>query len=86
MELILHNEEIRVIWDSAGSVLGVYSGKDIIIETQDTISLKCTDFILDASENIDIQAGSNANLKSGMATAVNGGQDLRLKAQTLTIN
>ena len=86
VELILHNEEIRVIWDSAGSVLGVYSGKDIIIETQDTFSLKCTDFILDASDNIDIQAGSNATLNSGVSTAVNGGQDLRLQAGTLSIN
>ena len=86
VELILHNEEIRVIWDSAGKVLGVYSGKDIIIETQDTFSVKCTDFILDASQNIDIQAGSDATLTSGVATAVNGGSDLTLKAGILNIN
>jgi uncharacterized protein involved in type VI secretion and phage assembly len=86
VELILHNEEIRVIWDSAGKVLGVYSGKDIVIETQDTFSLKCTDFILDASNNIDIQAGKNANLKAGVATSVDGGTNLTLKAAMLTIN
>jgi uncharacterized protein involved in type VI secretion and phage assembly len=86
VELILHNEEIRVIWDSAGKVLGVYSGKDIVIETQDTFSLKCTDFILDASNNIDIQAGNNANLKAGVATSVDGGTNLTLKAAMLTIN
>ena len=86
VELILHNEEIRVIWDSAGKVLGVYSGKDIVIETQDTFSLKCTDFILDASNNIDIQAGKNANLKAGVATSVDGSTNLTLKAAMLTIN
>jgi uncharacterized protein involved in type VI secretion and phage assembly len=86
VELILHNEEIRVIWDSAGKVLGIYSGKDIIIETQDTFSLKCTDFILDASQNIDIQAGQTANLKSGVSTSIDGGQNMVIKAGMLQIN
>lgn len=86
VELILHNEEIRVIWDSAGKVLGVYSGKDIIIETADTFSLKCTDFILDASNNIDIKAGQTATLKSGNSTSVDGGSNLVLKAGMLNIN
>ena len=32
IELITHNEEIRLIWDSKEKVLSVYSGKDIIVE------------------------------------------------------
>ncbi len=86
VELILHNEEIRVIWDSANQVLGVYSGRDIIMETANTFSVKCTDFILDASNNIDIKAGNSATLTSGMSTTVDGGTDMVLKAELLSIN
>ena len=32
MELISHNEEIRIIWDAKAKVISVYSGKDIIVE------------------------------------------------------
>ena len=84
--MILHNEEIRVIWDSANKVIGVYSGKDIIIETQDTFSLKCTDFVLEAAQNIDIQAGASTTMTSGVATSVDGGTAMTIKAQMLNIN
>ena len=86
VELILHNEEIRVIWDSANKVIGVYSGKDIIIETEETFSLKCTDFILEASENIDIQSGVSTTLVSGVETSVDGGSEMTLQAGMLKIN
>ena len=86
VELILHNEEIRIIWDSANRTVGVYSGRDIIIETEETFSLKCTDFILEASENIDIQSGVSTNLTSGVETAVDGGGEMTLQASMLTIN
>ena len=86
VELILHNEEIRIIWDSANKVLGVYSGKDMIFETADTFSVKCTDFILEASNAIDIQAGQTAVLKSGVSTSVDGGSDMVIKADMLNIN
>ena len=86
VELILHNEEIRIIWDSANKTVGVYSGKDIIIETEDTFSLKCTDFILEASQNIDVQSGQSTTLTSGVETAVVGGAQMTLKADLVNIN
>ena len=84
--MILHNEEIRIIWDSANKTVGVYSGKDIIIETEDTFSLKCTDFILEASQNIDVQSGQSTTLTSGVETAVVGGAQMTLKADLVNIN
>jgi uncharacterized protein involved in type VI secretion and phage assembly len=86
VELVLHNEEIRVIWDSANKTLGVYSGKDIIIEAKDTISIKCTDFILDASNSINMKAGMNAEIKTGMDCTIDGGQTLTLKSSMTNIN
>ena len=86
VELILHNEEIRVIWDSANKVVGVYSGQDIIIETADTFSLKCTDFVLEAGSNIDISSGASTTMTSGTITSIDGGGDMVLKAGTININ
>ncbi len=66
--------------------MGVYSGTDIIIETEETFSLKCTDFILEASENIDIQSGVSTTLVSGVETSVDGGSEMTLQAGMLKIN
>ena len=58
VELILHNEEIRIIWDSANKTVGVYSGKDIIIETEDTFSMKCPRTSSSGIKGyIDVQSG-----------------------------
>ena len=65
IELILHNEEIQVVWDSANKVLSVYSGKDIIIEAKDKISMKCTDFQLEASNSVNVKAGSDISINAG---------------------
>jgi uncharacterized protein involved in type VI secretion and phage assembly len=86
VELVLHNEEIRVIWDSANKTLSVYSGKDIIIEAADSITMKCTDFILEASNSINMSAGQSAELKAGMSCTVDGGTALTLKSTMTSIN
>lgn len=86
VELILHNEEIRVIWDSAEKVLSMYSGKDIIIEAKETISLKCKDFILEADKSISVTSGTSTNIETTTSCTVNGGQNLTLKASSTTIN
>ena len=86
VELILFNEEIRVIWDAKDKVISVYSGKDIIIEAKETISMKCRDFILEAENSIGIKSGSNTELKTGSSCKIDGGGELVLKASTTRIN
>ena len=86
MELILHNEEIRVIWDAANKTLSVYSGKDIIIEAKETISMKCKDFILQADATIGMKSGSSTEIKTGSSCKVDGGGQLTLKASMTRIN
>jgi phage baseplate assembly protein gpV len=86
VELILHNEEIRVIWDSAGKTLSFYCGKDIIIEAKETISVKCKDFILEADNSISMKSGTSTELKTGTKLDVNGGQQLTLFASMTNIN
>jgi len=86
VELILHNEEIRVIWDSSGRTLSVYCGGDIIVEAANTISMKCMDFILEAAGNIDISSGATTNLTTGTDCTVNGGAELTLRAAMTYIN
>ena len=86
IELISHNEEIRIIWDSAEKVLSVYSGKDIIIEAKETISMKCKDFILEADNTINWKSGTSTDIKTTTTCDVDGGQKLTLKASMTTIN
>lgn len=84
IEMITHNEEIRVIWDSANKTLSVYSGKDIILESKETFSIKCKDFVLEAEQSISMDAGQNADLKAGQQLTVNGGTMLTLNAKSMT--
>lgn len=86
IELVLHNEEIRIIWDAKEKVLSVYSGKDIIIESKETISMKCKDFILEASSSINMKSGTSTKIETGTSCAVNGGGALTLKASMTKIN
>ncbi len=85
VELILHNEEIRIIWDAKEKVIGVYSGKDIIIEAKETISLKCKDFILESGNSIGMQS-KTTEIKTSSSCTVNGGGQLTLKASMTQIN
>ena len=86
IELILHNEEIRVIYDSANKVLSVFSGKDIIIEAKETISLKCTDFTLDASNNVSVNAGANTSIEAGADINQEAAGTLSMEASLITLN
>lgn len=86
IELISHNEEIRFIWDSANKTLSIYSGKDIIIEAKETISLKCKDFILEADNSISMKAGTTMDVETGQTCTVNGGTQLTLTASMTLIN
>lgn len=86
IELISHNEEIRFIWDSANKVLSIYSGKDIIIEAKETISVKCKDFILEADNSISMKSGTTTEVETGTSCTVNGGTQLTLTASMTMIN
>lgn len=86
IELITHNEEIRLIWDAKEKVLSVYSGKDIIVEAKETVSWKCKDFILEAEKTVSMKAGSTMEVKATSTCTVDGGTSLVLKGSTININ
>lgn len=86
IELIVFNEEIRIIWDAKEKVLSVYCGKDIIVEAKETISMKCKDFILKADNSVSIEAGANMDLKAGSALTAKGGNSMVLTASMTQIN
>ena len=86
VELILHNEEIKVIWDSTEKVLSVYSGKDIILEAKENFSLKCKDFIVDASNSVNIQSGANTTLEAGANLNQQAGATMGLEASLIKLN
>lgn len=86
IELILHNEEIRLIWDSANKVLSVYCGKDMIIESKETIDMKCKNFILEADETINISAGEKMDISTGSDCSIDGGAQLTMTSSNTQIN
>ena len=86
IELILHSEEIQVIWDSANKVLSVYSGKDIIIEAKDKISMKCTDFELEASNSINVKAGADITIEAGANLNQEAAATLSMEASLIKLN
>lgn len=86
IELITHNEEIRVIFDAKEKTFSLYAGKDIIIEAKETISLKCKDFVLEAAETISMKAGSTFELTSTDKGTVDGGSQLVLTSSMTRIN
>jgi len=86
IEMISHNEEIKVVWDAAGKTLSVYCGKDIIIEAGNAIDIKCKDFMLKADQSVSIDAGQTMKLTAKQAATVDGGTMLNLKAATINLN
>ncbi len=82
IELIVHNEEIRVIWDAKEKVLSLYSGKDIIVEAKETISMKCKDFIVEAEMSINGKSGKTTEVKAGKSCTIDGGSSLTLKGSS----
>ncbi|MEC7986948.1 MAG: phage baseplate assembly protein V [Myxococcota bacterium] len=86
VELILHNEEIKVIWDSTEKVLSVYSGKDIILESKENFSLKCKDFIVDASNSVNIKSGADSKLEAGANLNQQAGATLSMEASLIKLN
>jgi len=86
IELILHNEEIRVIWDSANKVLSVYSGQDIIVEATKSISMKCTDFMLEASNSISLKSGADTTVEAGANLNQQASAMLTMDASLIKLN
>lgn len=86
MELVSHNQEIRIIWDSANKTLSIYAGKDIIVEAAETISWKCKDFMLEATQTVSMKAGQGMTVQTGTDCTVNGGAQLTLFASQTLIN
>ena len=85
IELITHNEEIRLIWDAKEKVLSVYSGKDIIVEAVETVSWKCKDFVLEATNSISMKC-LTMEVKTDSNCTVDGGSSLTLTAALTKIN
>ena len=86
IELILHNEEIKIIWDSANKQVSVYSGKDIIIEAKEKIEMKCKDFIVEASNTVNLKSGGNMKMEAGGSMNQESSSTFTVKGSLVKIN
>lgn len=72
--------------DSAGKTITEYCDGDTEHEAGQTISIKCTDFKLEASMNVEITSGADTNIKSGVKTDVTAAAVMTIKAPMTAIN
>ena len=61
-------------------------GGDIIIEAKETISMKCKDFKLEASNSINVSSGMSTSIATGTTCSVDGGAMLTLRSAFTKIN
>jgi uncharacterized protein involved in type VI secretion and phage assembly len=86
IELVSHNEEIRVVWDAVAGVLSVYSGGDISIEAKTHLHISTEDFALQASGDISIQASKGLVVNSGDTSGVLSSSSITLIAPSVMTN
>lgn len=86
IELVTHNQEIRIIWDAVGKVLSVYSGGDINIEAKEHINVRTETFSLSASEQVNIEAGKALVMQAGKVAGLLGGSQVQIQAPDVFIN
>ena len=77
---------IHSILDSSQKTIHSQSDGDSIVEAGQTVSIRCKDFKLEASNSIDIEAGSATILQSGQSTTIDGGATAKYNAEIIQIN
>lgn len=85
VEMIGHNEDVKVILDASGMEASGYADSDVIFEAGSTLSFKCTDFVVEASASVEISAGSSADVTGSSSGTVDGGGSLSASAGQVTI-
>ena len=85
-ELILFNEQVRVIWNSAEKTMSVFANKDINLKVGETFSVKTRDFMLEASNSIKLEAGTSFHSKAGTNASLHAGAQLVAQAPTILVN
>ena len=86
IELVTHNESIRVVMDAANEVLSVYAAKDIEIEAGNHVGIQTEMFTLSAENAISIEAGDGIVVESGSVIGVVGGSQVQIQSPDVLIN
>ena len=83
------NVKSAPIWhslDSANKTISEYCDGNTIWEAKHTISVKCSDFNLEASRKVEIEAGSIGRFQSGSKTEVTSGTTQTFTASRIDVN
>ena len=86
IELVTHNESIRVVMDAANEILSVYAAKDIEIEAGNHLGIQTEMFTLSADNAISIEAGDGMVVESGNVIGVVGGSQVQIQSPDVLIN
>ena len=85
VELIGHDEGVKVILNASDKEAAGLADSDVIFEAGSTVSLKCTDFVVEASASVDISAGTTAEVSGSSTGKIDGGSSLSASAGQVTI-
>lgn len=72
--------------ESAKMVITEYCDGNTTVEAKETISIKCKDFKLEASNTISISAGQTANMKANASAKINSGATQTYQAARVDVN
>ncbi len=86
VEFILHNEEVRMIYDAAEKSLAIYTGKNLIIEAGQKITVECMDWVLQTDQSISMKAGANFDIQNGAELIEEAGAELAIKGTQTMLN
>jgi uncharacterized protein involved in type VI secretion and phage assembly len=86
IRLLPRTGRIHHTLNSASRTIKEYCSGDTIWEAGQTVSIRCTDFELQASGTVDVGAGMSANLKSSQGTTIESTGEQRYTAMQTAIN
>ncbi len=77
---------IHSILDSSQKTITSKCDGDTIIEAAQTISVKCKDFKLEASNSVDIGSGQKTTVGAGLSGSIDGGPEASFVAGIINLN
>jgi len=87
IEIYDHKQKHYILIDTKGDKITIESVTgDIDIKAEKTITIKCKDLVIDASNSIKEKAGQTITVQAGTSMSIDGGGSLTEKAGTIKLN
>jgi phage baseplate assembly protein gpV len=85
IDIVTHNEKIRVIWDPVAKVLSITADAEIRVEAKGDVKIKTPSCLIDAGSSIGIRAGGAMSVQAGAVVGLVGGSQAHLQSADVVI-